>query len=124
MLNIVSGATVGINKEFIHTKLFYPGKHRHSKVIDAEVKKCLKTSYIKNVCSNKSLVLSPNFLVTKKQENKTNYIGSKEFNKCATYKYFKSEYFETTFQLITPEIYLGSHDIKRCLLVSVNSGDR
>ena len=112
MLTIVSGVKVETNKEFIDTKLFYPFKHKHSKVIDEEVNKLIEKQVIKRVPFDESLILSPIFLVNKKQGGKRLILDLKEFNQYAPYKHFKSEHFETILQLISPGMYMGSYDIK------------
>ena len=94
MLTIVSGVKVETNKEFIDTKLFYPFKHKHSKVIDEEVNKLIEKQVIKRVPFDESLILSPIFLVNKKQGGKRLILDLKEFNQYAPYKHFKSEHFE------------------------------
>ena len=81
-------------------------------LIDEEIERLININVIKPVKFNKDLIISPIYLVDKKSGGKRMILNLKMFNQFVPYKHFKMEHFESILNLISPNDFMATFDIK------------
>ena len=90
----------------------YPLSSKENEVISVEIEKLLKKSVIVYSTPEKGEFISGIFTRDKKDGNKRMILNLKKFNKFVNYKHFKMESINNVINLIKPNVYMASIDLK------------
>ena len=90
----------------------YPLPSKENKIISVKIKKLLKKSVI--VCSapEESEFISGIFTKDKRDGNKRMILNLKKFMKFVNYKHFKMEFINNVINIVKPNVYMASTDLK------------
>ena len=90
----------------------YPLSSKENEVISVEIKKLLRKSVIVYSTPEEGEFISGIFTRDKKDGNKRMILNLNKFNKFVNYKLFKMESINNVINLIKPDVYMASIDLK------------
>ena len=95
-----------------NSRSFYSLSSTENEIISVETKKLLKESVIVHSAPEEGEFISGIFTRHKKDGNKRMILNLKKFNKFVNYKHFNKESINNVINLIKPNVYMASIDIK------------
>ena len=95
-----------------NSRSFYSLSSTENEIISVETKKLLKESVIVHSAPEEGEFISGIFTRHKKDGNKRMILNLKIFNKFVNYKHFNKESINNVINLIKPNVYMASIDIK------------
>ena len=90
----------------------YPLSAKENEVISTEIKKLLKKKVVVHSTTEYNEFISGIFTRNKKDGSKRMTLNLKNFNKFVNYKHFKMESINNVLNIVRPNVYMASIDLK------------
>ena len=95
-----------------NSRSFYPLSSKEKQIISVEIKKLLKKSVIIYSTPGEGELISGVFTRDKKDGNRRMILKLKKINKFVNYKHLKMDSIKNVINLIIPNVYVTSIDVK------------